>query len=318
MKCCALLMTLALLLAGCARPPEEPLRIGTNLWLGYEPLYLARSEGVISPKTAKLVEFASSTQALRAIADGAVDGAALTLDETLLLRESGADVRVVLVMDYSAGADALVARDGINSLQQLKGKRIGAETTALGAYVMHRALEIAKLRLDEVTIVALDLSQHEQAFLDGAVDAVITFDPVRSRLLAQGGHVLLDSRQLPNEVVDLLVVRADRIPAHMEHLKELLKGWFATVEQISVHPATSALQLNNRMKLDESELLTSLQDIEFPNRADNLALLLGPHPSLLENARHMAAIMEDSRLLKKQVEIISLFDPPLLQELYPQ
>jgi len=34
-----------LTLGGCMREPDSPLRIGTNVWIGSEPLYLARELG---------------------------------------------------------------------------------------------------------------------------------------------------------------------------------------------------------------------------------------------------------------------------------
>ncbi len=42
-----LALTLALMLAltGCSNEPSSPLRIGTNVWIGSEPLYLARDLG---------------------------------------------------------------------------------------------------------------------------------------------------------------------------------------------------------------------------------------------------------------------------------
>ena len=39
-----------LLLAGCGSQPEPPLRVGTNLWPGYEPLYLARPRHSAPPQ----------------------------------------------------------------------------------------------------------------------------------------------------------------------------------------------------------------------------------------------------------------------------
>lgn len=311
------LAALILLLAGCTQPPAEPLRIGTNIWIGYEPLYLARAQGRLNADQVKLVEYLSSTQSLRGLIDGVVDAATLTLDEALLLRESGVDISIVLVMDYSAGADALLARPGIQSLQDLRGRRIGVETTALGAYMMHRVLEMAGLGLNDIKLVSLELSQHEQAYRDGVVDALITFDPVRSRLLAQGARSIMDSRALPNEIVDLLVVRNDRIPRHKEQLQQLLGQWFVTLAQIEKEPAASARPLNSRMKLSEAELLNALQGVKFPSRSDNRQLLATTQPALMEKARHMADIMEQSQLLRARIEVTPLFDARLLQELYP-
>ena len=52
-----LLLLVAATLAGCMREPESALRIGTNVWIGSEPLYLARELGRLDPKVVQLVEY---------------------------------------------------------------------------------------------------------------------------------------------------------------------------------------------------------------------------------------------------------------------
>jgi NitT/TauT family transport system substrate-binding protein len=47
----------AIALASCMRPPETALRIGTNVWIGSEPLYLARELGNLDPAVVQLVEY---------------------------------------------------------------------------------------------------------------------------------------------------------------------------------------------------------------------------------------------------------------------
>jgi len=48
-------------IAGCVRLPEPVLRIGTNVWIGSEPLYLARDLGRLDPGTVQLVEYPSAS-----------------------------------------------------------------------------------------------------------------------------------------------------------------------------------------------------------------------------------------------------------------
>ena len=108
----------------------EPLAVGTNVWPGYEPLYLARNLGYYNDSI-RLVEYSSATEVLRAIRNKLIDVATLTLDEVLLLRQSGVDVRSVLVTDISNGGDVIVARPGIETLADLKGRKVGVESTAL-------------------------------------------------------------------------------------------------------------------------------------------------------------------------------------------
>ena len=71
---------------GMRRDPAPPLRIGTNVWTGSEPLYLARDLGYLDPRTVQLVEYPSASEVLRAFRNQAIDGAVISLDEVLVAR----------------------------------------------------------------------------------------------------------------------------------------------------------------------------------------------------------------------------------------
>lgn len=79
-----ILLSMSFLLQGCS-PPQEPLRLGTNLWLGYEPIYVAREKGWLQEDQVRILEFSSSTDVMRGLRAGTLDAGALTLDEALLL-----------------------------------------------------------------------------------------------------------------------------------------------------------------------------------------------------------------------------------------
>ena len=63
------------------REPEAALRIGTNVWIGSEPLYLARELGRLDPTAVQLVEYPSASEVLRAFRNQAIDGMVISLDE---------------------------------------------------------------------------------------------------------------------------------------------------------------------------------------------------------------------------------------------
>lgn len=69
-------------LAGC-RPVAAPLRIASNLWPGYQPLYLAHDLGWLDHDAVRLIELLSATDCMQALIAGTVEGAGLTLDEVL-------------------------------------------------------------------------------------------------------------------------------------------------------------------------------------------------------------------------------------------
>ena len=158
-------------LLGCQKP-VAPVRVASNVWLGYETLFLARELGYLSASTLRLIEYPSSSDSMMALANREVSLATLTLDEFLLAREGGLDARAILVFDESNGADAVVARADIQGLSGLKGKRIGVESTAVGALMLAKLLEVANLQLHDIIKVA---------FQRGAVRLVLARAPVQGR-----------------------------------------------------------------------------------------------------------------------------------------
>ena len=114
-------MALLSSLAACVREPETALRIGTNVWIGSEPLYLARELGKLDPASVQLVEYPSASEVLRAYRNQAIDGMVISLDELFGLAEDGYDPRIILVVDVSNGADVVVGRPGMRSMKDLKG-----------------------------------------------------------------------------------------------------------------------------------------------------------------------------------------------------
>ena len=298
---------LALALAGaCGRAPVEPIRLATNVWPGYEPLYLARQLGTLDPKGFHLVEMSNASDAVRALKAGRVAGAALTLDETLTLLQDDVDLQVVLVMDVSSGADAILGRPQVASLAALKGRRVGVEQSAVGGYLLTRALDRVQLRPADVVIVPITQGAHEASFLKGSLDALVTFEPTRSRLLARGAKVLFDSSQIPGEIFDVLVLRGDVARARPEVAAQLRQGWFQALAYLRDHPQDAAHRMAPREQLGPESFHRALQGLTFPD-AEAEARMRGG--GLLAPARRLADLMFQEKLLQRPVDPARLLAP---------
>ena len=295
--------------------PEPPLRVATIQWIGYQPLHLARQLDYFPPGTVRLAEFGSNTESLRAFRNGNVEVAALTLDEVLLLRDDGHDARVILVMDYSQGADAIVARPGIEALSDLKGKRIGVESTAATAYLLARALEFGGLTTDDVTIVKLAAGSQERAYRENRVDALATFEPIRTRLNRLGAHDLFDSTRIPGEIVDVLVTRGDVIERAPERLEHLTEGWLRAVRYAEAQPGDTAERLAPRVSLSTAEYREAVAGMRFPSLAENCRLLGEEATPMREVATRLQSLMRHQGLLESTVVIGAVFDDRVLQQL---
>lgn len=290
----------------------EALRLGTNVWPGYEPLYLARELGSFEKKRIKLVEYLSASEVIRAFRNRQLEAAALTLDEVFLLLEREIPVQIVLVTDISNGGDAILARPGITDIAMLKSKKVAVEAGALGAYVISRALEKNDLTLADIQVVNLEVSEHETAFKTGAVDAVVTFEPVRSRLLAAGATEVFSSRDIPGEIVDVIAVHRDYLANDTNAVHELIEGWFAALRYLEENPDAAAKHISLRMRMPPADVLRSYEGLDLPGRDRNHALLGGTSPGLIEVARRLQDIMVRAKLLRQSVEIDDLMSSEFL------
>ncbi|RME33235.1 MAG: hypothetical protein D6786_08240 [Gammaproteobacteria bacterium] len=297
---------LCLLLLYACSPPPQPLRVAAIPWPGYEALFLARAQGHLDPFAVHLVEMESATSVLHELRNGTVDAAALTLDETLSAIAQGVPLAVVLVLDISDGADALLARPGIERLDELRGRKVGVETSALGALMLQSALEAGGLKPSDVVVVPLTVDSHERAFERGEIDAVVTFEPVRSRLLRAGARLLFDSRQIPGRIIDVLAVRTDRVADHATALEHLLRAWFRALAFQRNHPERAARLMQPRLRLEVEAILAAFDGIEQPDAAANRSLLSGSPAPLDERARELARFMAAHGLLPTD------FSPPPL------
>jgi NitT/TauT family transport system substrate-binding protein len=263
----------ALVPSGCNLNPEPPLRIGANIWAGYECLFIARSLRLFQPRPIKLVEYTSTSEVLRAFKNRAIEVAAMTADEFLRLAADQSDIRAILVMDVSKGADALIGRSGHASIHDLRGKRIGVEVNAVGVYMLTRALASVGLRTGDVEPIALENHEHFKAFTGGKVDAVVTFEPHRSRILQHSGRILFDSSKIPGEIVDYLVTRESVLTSRGPAIRALLKGWFEARERLLVDGEETARLVAARQNVTASEFLGILDLLEIPSLEKNKQLL---------------------------------------------
>ncbi len=302
------LFVIAACLSGC-KPPPEPLRIVSSPWPGYEPLYLARDLGFLKDTSVRITELPSSNINMEAFSNGSTDLSTLTLDETLTLIAKGEKLHILLVMDISNGADAVVAKPGIKSLAELKGKRVGVENIPLGAYILSRVLDKSGLKASDINVIAMPEDKHEKAYLQGKIDAAITMEPYKSKITNAGAHVLLDSSQIPDEIFDLIVVRDDVYKTRRNDLCHLATQWFRTLDYVQANQQDAYTRMGKRLGIGAEAFRAAAGGLKVPSRKDNQILLGGKEPALLVPARRLADIMLRGKMLPAPVDIADSIDP---------
>jgi len=302
-------LLLIISLSACEPTPESPLRIGTNTWPGYEPLYLARSLGYYNNSRIHLVEMNSASEVIHSLRSGMLEGAALTLDEVLTLQADDFDLKIILVMDFSNGGDVLLAKPDIDTLLDLKGKRIAVEYTAVGAILLDAALASADLTVSDIEVIACSLDNHLDCY--NSNDAVITFEPVKTKILHQGAKQMFDSSKIPGRIIDVLVVHKETTITHHHTLKNLLSGYFKARQYLSKQPQDAARLMAPRQHISASDMLASYEGLELPKLEENRLLL---NDSLQDTIIDLSKFMVERQLLRKIPNNKNMIDASFLPQ----
>jgi len=307
LKYWALVLGLMSILCACNDDIGTPLRVASHEWPGYEPLHLARELGFYEERKIHVYEVPSATSTIRAFRNGYIDVAALTLDEALLLLQDQVPIKILLVMDISNGADAVLGNpSSVQNLPDLKGKRVGVESSALGAYMLSRTLSKANLSEQDVQAIYIPFNKHVSAYQQQQIDALVTFEPNKTLVMQAGGKVLIDSRELSNEIFDVLVIRENVIASHRDAIHQLLEGWFKALAYIDAQPQDAAKRIAKRINISPEEFLASLNDIVIPNLEQNKQFLSGEEPQLLPAGQRLANIMTQHQLLATPIDASAL------------
>lgn len=278
----ALPILLALLLAGCSPRPE--IRIGLNGWPGYDLLHLAQVLGYFGDEgvAVRIVDLTSLADSRRAYERGQVDAIGTTPLKAIIAHGNSRDpLRIVQVIDFSDGADVILARSGIKTVADLRGRSVGVEPGSVCLYVLSRALEQAGLSLDDVNLVAQSQTSLDAGMRNGLLDAIVSYPPV-STLIARDGVAapIFSSATLPGEVVDVLAFNDRIIKQRPQEVAGVIRGFYRARVFLDEHPGQAIELMRQRAGLTAEEYAAALGDgIRFVDAAGQRAYL-GPRGSL--------------------------------------
>ncbi|WP_405146562.1 ABC transporter substrate-binding protein [Sphaerisporangium sp. NBC_01403] len=222
-----------------ATPPASTgaskIRLGFSAWPGWFPWQVAQEQGLFAKNgvEVELKYFDSYTDSLNALATGNIDANSQTLNDTLASIAGGAKETVVLVNDNSTGNDQIIAKEGVKSLADLKGRTVAAEQGTVDHYLLLLALRKAGLTEADVKFQPLPTDAAAAAFVAGQVDAVGVFAPFTTTALKRpGSTTIASSADFPGAIPDHLVVTRDLVDKDEKAVQALVRTWFDTISWI--------------------------------------------------------------------------------------
>lgn len=268
-----LLLALAMWLP--RRDQDMPLRVAIGMWTGSESVLLARERELLPAARFQWVEVTWPSALSSALENGVVDAAVLSLESVVKLLESGEDLRVVCIMDESNGADAVLSRDDIRSVEDLKGKRVGVDLRGPGRHLLAEVLAQTKLKVEDLELVSILQPEMEDVLARGDVAAVVAAEPWMTKMVRDKARILADSKSAQTPVFRVLVVKARALADQREAIKELLRAHLAMVPVLRAaavrEPGMEAVL--RRQELTQVELAAIITRVRHLSVAENRELM---------------------------------------------
>jgi NitT/TauT family transport system substrate-binding protein len=266
----ALVVVAALLTGACGRGGEgaglEDVRIGANLWMGYDLLSMAADLGWFAEEgfDVEVIDLGSLGDTKAAFERGYVDGMATTVFEVVQVgSESDLKPVVVLAIDYSDGGDVVVARRGIASTTGLAGARIVVEPP-LGIYMLYRMLAKAGMTLGDVQVVWASQPDIEGLAWSGQIDAAVSYPPVSTELTHQLGYnTLFSSAEIPGEVLDVVSFSEQFTRDHPGAVRATVRVWDRALRYLSEEHQAAVAAIAAREGLSAAEVEEALAGVRF-------------------------------------------------------
>ncbi|CAM5349060.1 aliphatic sulfonate ABC transporter substrate-binding protein [Streptomyces pilosus] len=165
----------------------------------------------------------------------------------------------------SGGVKLVVNPDKVKSLKDVRGKRIATpqlgntQDVAFLNWVAEQGWKVdAQSGKGDVTVVRSDNKVTPDAFRAGSLDGAWVPEPTASKLVAEGGKVLLDEASLwPDEkfVITNIIVRQEFLKEHPKAVEAVLKASVETNKWINANPDEAKAVANEQLEADSGKAL---------------------------------------------------------------
>ncbi|WP_437650538.1 ABC transporter substrate-binding protein [Sorangium sp. So ce362] len=314
--------------AGAAAPPPAPpptppptpikLTVGHDLWIGYSGVFLANELELFKKAglSVELKPFSNPGDTLAALASGQLDVGLTTLQNLAVLNgNSETDVVAIALVDSSNGADAVVAKEGIATMADLKGKTVALTLGEVNHMLFLFGLEKSGIGPGDVKITSMSADDAGAAFVAGKVDAAVTWEPWITKATKNGGHVIFTSASMPDTITNSVAVQRSKLASGSEAYTRLLGAIDQGVRALRSEPDKAYPIIGKYLNAPPEDVKGMLSGDKIYDLADNKQLFgtadkAGP---VYASVKSVVDFTVQSKLVKKAPAPESLLDPRLVR-----
>jgi len=261
--------------ASAPAPTGPLLKIAYSDWPGWVAWEVAIQKGWFKEAGVN-VEFKwfDYVPSMDAFTANKVDAVAVTNGDALVTGSGGGKSVCILANDYSDGNDMIVAKPGIKSLKDLKGKKIGVEVGFVDHLLLLNGLKANKMTEKDVKVVNVKTDDTPNALKSGTVDAIGAWQPNSGAALKElpGSTPIYTSADVKGLIYDHLCVSPRSLAENRAEWLKVVKVWFRVADFIA-DPANldeSAKIMSARVGLTPDVYKGLMKGTHLLNAAENI------------------------------------------------
>ncbi len=310
----------ALVLAAGTAPAKEPLKIGYSDWPGYTSWEIGKVKGIFKKNgvDVELVWFPVYTDSLTAVNTGKLDGNLQTWSDLMAPLAEGIDLKVVQVIDNSFGNDAIVAKPGIESVKDLKGKTVGTELATVDHFMLLKALAMNGMTEKDIKYTNLTVGDAAAAFIAGKIDAAAIWQPWISQIQREGkGKVIFSSADMPGLIPDIVVFHKKVLDERPEDVQAVVKSYFEIVDFIKTNEDEAVAIMAKVVEQPPADYKAFMPGTKFFDLEQNLNAFAkrDDDSSLYGSGKTIAEFLKSADQIKKVPDYGAALEPKFVEAL---
>ena len=185
------------------------------------------------------------------------------------------------MVDWSRGADGVIGKQGINSIEDLAGKTVAFAPYTPSHFLLWNGIKGSGLSAEQrneifnKAVHTKDGIEPATLFAQQKVDAAVAWDPDMSDAVAKraGSKKIYDTRVANRLIADVLVVSDRFAAANPQTLIKFLEGWLEGVEFIKQQPSRAYTLIGTikDFNIPADLAKTMLEGVKLADYADNKA-----------------------------------------------
>jgi NitT/TauT family transport system substrate-binding protein len=261
--------------AAVPEPTGPALKVAYSDWPGWVAWDIAIQKGWFKEAGVNVdFKWFDYVPSMDAFAGGKVDAVTVTNGDALVTGSAGSPSVCIVANDYSNGNDMLVAKPGIKSVADLKGKKIGVEVGFVDHLLVMNALKSAGLTEKDVKLVNVPTDQTPQQLKAGGVDAIAAWQPHSGAALKEvaGSTAVFSSKDVPGLIYDHLCVNPKSLAERRADWVKVVKVWFRIADFLKddKNLDEAAKIMAARVGLSADEYKALMKGTFFLDKAGNL------------------------------------------------